>query len=289
MDRARSKRGTRRLGPRRAAAMVAAAGAMVATVQGVAGIDPADAGCIPVGSDCIEEVVVTPPPSGGGGGQDPGDQGGEQEPDAGGSWGALGLGWGVGHAPCYQDGELCIERVTVISTVPSPYGVGEIVRNRSWIDRAWAYFFGDQYYNPPGQDLVDAYGLAVDYLKDDRCNALLSGPAGEARHVAKFTVFHDSGLPGRDMYGRVASYAKAAEQNGGAGLDVTIYQTFHGTIDRSILLRTDLIEPPSDLEMQAFVLLHEIGHLTGAVQHPPNEIAAINSRITSDCLKLTRS
>jgi hypothetical protein len=269
--------------------MVAVAGAMVATVQGVAGVDPAEAGCVWVGSDCIEEVVVTAPPddpSPGPGRDQP--QGGE--PDPGSSWGGYGQQYGVGHhEPCYQDGDVCIERVTVTATVPSPFGVGEVVRNRAWIDRAWAYFFGDQYYNPPGQDVVDAYGLAVDYLKDDRCNTLLSGPAGDARHVAKYTVFHDSGYAGRDMYGNVASYAKAADQNGGAGLDITIYQTFHGDIDRGILLRTDLIEPPSDLEMRAFVLLHEVGHLTGAVQHPPTEIAAINSRITADCLELTRS
>jgi hypothetical protein len=92
---------------------------------------------------------------------------------------------------------------------------------------------------------------------------------------------------GTDRYGipiYVQAYATASGEGVGAGHTVKIHQGFHSTIDTAIL-GAPASRPPTQMEMQAFVLLHEIGHLTGATVHTTNEIAPVNARITDACFK----
>jgi hypothetical protein len=138
----------------------------------------------------------------------------------------------------------------------------------------------------------------VKALQDPACNAVVTGPtppalgAGrqDARHVAKYTVFADSNAPAfifldngyLSMPIAVPTFASSEGEGIGAGHVVTTYEAFHTLYDPGVFGRP-LRRQPTQTEQQALILLHEIGHLTGATPRHFNDVPEINGRITDAC------
>jgi hypothetical protein len=240
MDRTRSKRTV--------VAMVAAAGAMVAAVQAASGTDPASAGCIWVGSDCIEEVVVTAPPYDPGPGRD--DPGGsENDP---------------------EQGEVA-DRYR--NEVPSDLLEAFIAADVALADgsECAALIVGPE---PPFIYHLDHvrlyvplnYVLRTAIVRDDPSSPVLPVPDGPPSPV----------------------YAEATRNHAGIGEDLILYSRFHTIVhDPSFYpgLQLNGAVPQPHL-VQAMVILHEVAHMTGKLPpHVRGETSdAFNREIMDKCL-----
>ncbi|TDD29601.1 hypothetical protein E1287_30700 [Actinomadura sp. KC06] len=213
-----------------------------------------------------------------------------------------GVGLSVGAAPasageyCYTEylKSVCVEDVTVTAKRPNPFGP-EI--DLGFFGTIAVFLFGPSKPKPPRLPVLGAYQSTSDILTENTaCADLLTGPNAVVypdgtRRTAftdfLFTRFEDTGLPGiLDPLSGDFAYAAASGQGIGSGGTIRIFEPFLTVNDVGLFGGARLNRPPTRLDMQQLILLHELGHLTGVTEHKRNEIAPINAKIADVCLKM---
>ena len=135
------------------------------------------------------------------------------------------------------------------------------------------------------------FQLATAFLTNPDCNSLVTGSSSEsADHVWLYVAKHESSSPYPDDPNALA----ASPVGAGSGGSITIYPPYH-TVTYSpawfpALSPNQLVRTPTDDEMRALALLHEVAHLTGTLgQHVPGDNGyAFNQFILDRCLKLVK-
>jgi hypothetical protein len=161
------------------------------------------------------------------------------------------------------------------------------------------------------EDTNNALDLVQLKLRDQHCAYLVDGRNGSARDVLQQLIARQRNNPGIVDRGDVRFvnpttgrevFAQAPVGAGGNGT-ITLYRLFHnppsspnslfgtggGAFMRSLdPLPYGIIGPDPTLgaaEARAVVILHELAHLTGALDHGDEGATAFNRKLLSDCLR----